>query len=60
LDSTNAQLHLNLAKAYLEMNRKADARKQIETVLTMKAEPGYEPELDEAVTEARKLAETIK
>jgi len=60
IDSNNAQLHLNLAKAYLEVNRKADAQKQIDTLLTMKADPGYEPELEEAVDKARELQEKLK
>ena len=56
----NALLRLRLAQAYAEAHRNDDARKQIEVLITMKPAPGYEPEHDEAVAEARKLEEKIK
>jgi predicted Zn-dependent protease len=56
----NSLLRLRLAQAYTAANRKADAQKQIETLLSMKPAPGYEPEHNDAVTEAQKLQEKIK
>ena len=56
----NALLHLRLAEAYLAAHRNADAQKQINEILTMKAAPGFEPEHNEAVTEAKKLQEKLK
>lgn len=56
----NALLRLRLAQAYAAANRNDDARKQIDTLLGMKPAQGYEPEYNEAVTEARKLQEKIK
>jgi tetratricopeptide (TPR) repeat protein len=52
---TNALLRWHLAEAYAEANRKDAARKEIEGLLAMKAEPGYEPEYKEAVENAQKL-----
>lgn len=56
----NALLRWHLAQAYADANRKEDARKEIEGLLAMKAEPGYEPEHKEAVENAQKLAEKLK
>lgn len=56
----NALLRLRLAQAYAAANRTDDARKQIDTLLATKPATGYEPEYNEAVTEARKLQEKIK
>lgn len=56
----NALLREHLAEAYVAAHRNDDARKQIDTVLAMKPAPGYEPENDEAVAEAKKLQEKIK
>src|SRR6266550_1858261 len=53
----NALLRAHLAEAYAEAHRDGDARKQIDALLAMKPAPGYEPEHDEAVAEARKLQE---
>lgn len=60
LGPNNALLRLRLAQAFTAANRADDARKQIDTLLAMKPESGYEPEYNEAVTEARKLQEKIK
>jgi hypothetical protein len=51
---------LRLAEAYAQANRNDDARKQIETLLSMKPMPGYEAEYNDAVEQARKLQEKIK
>ena len=56
----NALLKSNLAAAYAEANRNEDARKQIDALLAMKAAPGYEPEYNDAVAQARKVQEKIK
>lgn len=56
----NALLRWHLAAAYAQLHRNDDARKQIDYLLAMKPAPGYEPEYEEAVTEARKLQEKLK
>ncbi len=56
----NALLRWHLAQAYADANRKEDARKEIDTLLTMKVDPGYEPEHKEAVEKAQQLAEKLK
>jgi tetratricopeptide (TPR) repeat protein len=58
--SENALLRLRLAEAYEAAHRNDDARKQIDYLLAMKPASGYEPEYNEAVTEAKKLQEKIK
>ena len=56
----NALMRVRLAQAYAADKRDADARKTIEGLLAMKPIPGYEPEYNEAVTEAHKLQEKLK
>jgi tetratricopeptide (TPR) repeat protein len=56
----NALLRWHLAEAYADANRKEDARKEIDTLLAMKVDPGYEPEHKEAMENARQLAEKLK
>ena len=56
----NSLLHLHLAEAYFEAHRNEDARKQIAWLLASKPNPGYEPEHNEAVAQARKLQEKLK
>ncbi len=56
----NSLLRLHLAEAYADANRKEDARKEIDTLLTMKFDPAYEPEQKEAVEKAQQLAEKLK
>jgi hypothetical protein len=51
----NAFLRLHLAEAYLAVGRKADARKQLEAILSMKPDPNYLPEYGEAAAEARRM-----
>jgi len=60
LGPDNALLRVHLAEAYAEAHRNDDARKQIEALLAMKPDPGYEPEHEEALAEARKLQEKLK
>jgi tetratricopeptide (TPR) repeat protein len=54
---TNALLRLRLAQAYQAVERKADARKQLDTLINMKPDPNYVPEHQKAVAEARKMLE---
>ena len=56
----NALMRVRLAQAYAAAKRDADARKTIEDLLAMRPIPGYEPEYNEAVTEAHKLQEKLK
>jgi hypothetical protein len=58
--ASNSLLRLRLAEAYAAANRNADAQKQVDQILTLPATSGYEPEHNEAITEAKKLQEKIK
>jgi len=60
LGPDNALMKVTLAKAYAEAHRNADAQKQIDALMTMKATPGYEPEYADAVAEAKKVQEKLK
>lgn len=51
----NAFLHLHLAEAYMKVGRNDDARKQLNTILSMTPDPNYLPEYKEASTNAQKL-----
>lgn len=51
----NAPLHVRLAQAYVAANRKADARKQLDAIKTLKPDPEFMPEYKEAIAEAEKL-----
>lgn len=53
----NVLYRLRLAQAYLAVNRKADARRELDHILAMTPNPDYLPEYNDAVTEARKLIE---
>jgi tetratricopeptide (TPR) repeat protein len=57
--SDNALLRVRLAEAYHEVNRDAEARKQIDILLKMTPSPDYMPEHKEAVDKAKKLLEKI-
>jgi hypothetical protein len=57
---SNALLRLRLAQAYHAGGRDGDARKQIETIMSMKIEPEYQTEYKLAVEKARKLQEQLK
>ena len=54
---TNAFLHLHLAEAYLKVGRTADARQQLNSIISMTPDQNYLPEYKVAVSEARKLLE---
>jgi tetratricopeptide (TPR) repeat protein len=51
----NALLRLNLARAYYQVGRHADARRQAEAVLKIKPSPDYKTEYEEAAEGARQL-----
>jgi Tfp pilus assembly protein PilF len=55
----NAFLHLHLAEAYLKTGRTADARRQLNAIISMTPDQDYLPEYKEAVVEARKLLEQL-
>ena len=57
--SDNALLRLRLAEAYNEVNRNAEARKQIDVLFKMTPNPDYVPEHKEAVEKAKKLLQKI-
>ena len=54
---TNAFLRLHLAEAYLKVGRTADAREQLNAIISMTPDQNYLPEYKEAVAEAHKLLE---
>ena len=53
----NAFLQLHLAEAYVKVGRTADARRQLNAIISMTPDQNYLPEYKEAVGEARKLLE---
>jgi len=55
LSPDNANLHVHLAEAYLALKRDKDARKEIDTLLTMKPNPDYATEHEQAVQKAKDL-----
>jgi tetratricopeptide (TPR) repeat protein len=57
---TNALYRLRLAQAYLAVNRKEDARRELGAILNLTPNPDYLPEYNDAVNEARKLLDKTK
>lgn len=57
-EKENSNIYLHLAEAYLAVNKKAEARKQIDDILKMKPDPEYESEHKEVVEKAKKMLET--
>lgn len=55
----NALLRFQLARAYYEVGRHADARAQANAILKMKPLPEYQPEYDEAAESARQLLKKL-
>lgn len=55
----NAFLHLHLAEAYQKVGRDDDARKQLNTILSMTPDQNYLPEYKEASNAARQLLDQI-
>lgn len=58
IEKDNSYLHLHLAEAFLTLNRKEDAKKQLQILLQMKPNPDYLPEFQETTEQAKKLLET--
>jgi tetratricopeptide (TPR) repeat protein len=56
----NALYRLRLAQAYVAVNRREDARRELNTILGMKPTADYLPEYNDAATEARKLLDQMK
>jgi len=58
IEKENTYLYLHLAEAYLAIGKKAEAKKQLETLINKKPNPDYLPEYNETVEKAKKLLET--
>jgi hypothetical protein len=56
----NNMIRAKLAAAYAEAHRNEEARKEIETIMSTKPAPDYQPEYNDAVTEAKKVQQKIK
>jgi tetratricopeptide (TPR) repeat protein len=56
----NPPYRLRLAQAYIAVNRREDARRELNAILSMTPNPDYIPEYNDAVTEARKLLDQAK
>jgi len=59
LNPNNTVMRYYLAEAYETAKRDADAKKQIETILTLTPDPQYTAEHKDAVAKAKKLQEKI-
>lgn len=57
-EKENTYIYLHLAEAYLAVGKKAEAKKQLETLLKMKENPEYAVEYRETTDKAKKLLET--
>lgn len=60
LNPNNSLMRYHLAEAYEETERHAEAKKQIETLMTITPDPKYIAEHKQAVENAKKLLETIE
>lgn len=58
LEKNNSYIRLHLAETYLALNRKDEAKKQLEYLLKMQPDPNYLPEYKETAEQAEKLLET--
>lgn len=58
IEDDNTYLRLHLAEAYLAVGKKAEAKKQLDTLLQMKPNPEYIVEYKETTEKAKKLLET--
>lgn len=59
LDPDNLQLRVVLARAYLAVKRREDARRQLQAVLDAAPDPDYLPEDARAAAEARRLLDHL-
>jgi len=60
LGPANDMMRAKLAAAYAEAHRNEDARKQINTIISTKPAPDFQPEYNDAVAEAKKVEQKIK
>jgi hypothetical protein len=60
ISANNVMMRLRLAEAYIAVNRKQDARKQIDVLLSMKPDPDHVPEDTEALARGRELRDQLK
>lgn len=60
LNPNNTLMRYELAKAYETVNRNADAKKQIETLMAATPDPKYVAEHKQAVEDAKKLLQKIE
>lgn len=58
LEKNNSNIRINLAKAYLRVDRDGEAKKQLEYVVSMKPDEDYKFEYEENLKEAKRLLET--
>jgi tetratricopeptide (TPR) repeat protein len=58
--ANNVLYRLRLAQSYLAVNRKEDARRELNEILNMTPNPDYLPEYNDATGEARKLLDKAK
>jgi tetratricopeptide (TPR) repeat protein len=58
LEKNNSNLRLNLAKAYLRVDRNPEAKKQLEYVVKMEPDAEYKVEYQENLKEAKRLLES--
>jgi tetratricopeptide (TPR) repeat protein len=58
IDKTNPYANLHLAETFLALDRKAEAKKQIDILLKMKPHPDFQPEHNDAIRQAKRLLET--
>ena len=56
----NSLMRLHLAEAYAADHKNSAAQKEIDTLMSMKAAPGFEPEHQEALSEAQELQAKLK
>lgn len=58
LEKNNSNIRLNLAKAYLRVDRDPEAKKQLEYVVKMEPDAEYKVEYQENLKEAKRLLES--
>ena len=60
LSPNNTMMRFDLAQAYANAHRNAEAKKQIDALMAVKPDPKYLPEHKEALAKAQKLLEKIR
>ncbi len=59
LNPNNTMMRFHLAEAYVEANRDADAKKEIDTLMKTTPDPKYTAEHKDAMAKAQKLLQKI-